>query len=697
MEEKNSGLETKIKKDAHWRLSVSLIFVAFAVFFFVFVPSQASASSLSLTPSAGTFSVGSTFDVSIILDSQNNSVNTLDISLIFPPDKLQLVSPKTSQSVISIWTSQPRFNNQAGTIELQGGIPRGITSSNAHIATFTFRVRSVGSAIVRFSDDSRVLLNDGLGTDDLSRKVDAVFTLALPPPAGPIVASETHPNQSLWYDNQTAVLSWANDSAVSGYSYVLNDEPVDVPDNTSEGLRDSIAYKSLSDGRHYFHIKALRAGAWGGTTHFAVNVDTTAPAEFFPVILPNKRTTSHQPIANFETSDNLSGIDHYELKLIPLSPPTDEELLNNPSIEGQEPFFIEAESPFIFNNLSLGSYDVIVRAYDKAGNIREEIVRLKVTNAIFSFISDQGILFGSRFVIPWLWFFLFSILLLGALGYSALHIRDWHNWLDHHRDKRTLPPGVQRQLEELKHYRSKYGKALILFLIIASAFATSSISRASLAELSPPVITEVSEDVSNEEIFYVGGRTDNAEAEVVIYTQNLTSGETFSNSIISDKSGEWFYRHDTFLSPGDYLIWTQSKEGPELSPPSPQIRMRVRGTAVQLGVSRVSYELLYAILVGILFVILLSLIIYIAYNSYLLRKKHYHFLREIREAEESVRRGFAVIRRDIQAELAAHKKARDSSGPSSGEELRREQELLADLDSIERRIGKEIWDVEKAE
>src|SRR3989338_3874286 len=183
---------------------------------------------------------------------------TLGVARRFPVAKLQLVSPNTSVSVISLWTSQPQFNNQTGRVRLQGGIPRGINVNNALVATLTFRVKSVGTAILNFSDQSKVLLNDGLGTDDLSRQENAVYSLILPPPAGPIVVSETHPDQSVWYSNPNVILKWATTEAVQSYSYIFDEEPVSRPYDSGEGTRSSVIYKNVPDGKHYFHIKALR-------------------------------------------------------------------------------------------------------------------------------------------------------------------------------------------------------------------------------------------------------------------------------------------------------------------------------------------------------------------------------------------------------------------------------------------------------
>src|SRR5690348_10325380 len=69
------------------------------------LPAAAANAVLSLSPSTGSFVVNSTFDVSIYLNTQGQSVNTIQLDLKFPPDKLQLVSSSTGSSIIGLWTN----------------------------------------------------------------------------------------------------------------------------------------------------------------------------------------------------------------------------------------------------------------------------------------------------------------------------------------------------------------------------------------------------------------------------------------------------------------------------------------------------------------------------------------------------------------------------------------------------------------
>lgn len=643
-------------------------------------PLSAQAAALSLSPNTGTFTVGSTFDLSIFIDSNGQNINAVAANLQFPPDKLQLVSPTVGKSVVGVWVTAPQFNNQTGQINLEGVIPGGLKTSQGLLTTLTFRVKSVGQAVVKFLNQSKVLLNDGIGTDSLANIQNGIYQLILPPPAGPIVTSSTHPDQTKWQASNNPVLAWAAaESDVQGYSYVLSDEPLDVPDDVSEGDRTSVSYRDLSEGRHYFHIKALRSGAWGDTTHFALLVDKTPPAEFPVQILPGNRTTSLQPVIQFSTTDNSSGLDHYELRLISLQP------------QGEQALFIESSSPYVPPALKLGNYDVILRAYDVAGNYREVVQRLEIVTPIFRFISSTGLVIKNKVVITWPWLLGGVLLLLILLGYLATRLRLVHFHLHRRHVDMELPAHVHEQLSELEKYRERYGKALMILLIILSAslftnnFAHAATSSTTVGEpLSPPIVTTISRQISNQEIFYLGGKSDSPNSQVVIYLQNPATGELTSVQTATDQSGEWFYRHDTFLPAGGYLLWTQIKRGNELSPPGPQLGLAVSSHALQLGASRLSYEAIYLLIICLLVLGLIILVTDLVIHAKKVRHKKYLVREQIREAEESLKRGFAVLRRDIQAELKATR-----------EESAREK-LLADLEKVEKYIGKELWDVKKA-
>jgi hypothetical protein len=76
------------------------------------------------------------------------------------------------------------------------------------------------------------------------------------------------------------------------------------------------------------------------------------------------------------------------------------------------------------------------------------------------------------------------------------------------------------------------------------------------------------------------------------------------------------------------------------------------------------------------------------------KRKAFNF--QIKQAEESIKRGFALLRRDIEEELSILHQAQLSDSLSAQEKIR-EEELKRDLADIESYVGKEIWEVEKYE
>ena len=106
---------------------------------------------MNLTPSTGTFVVDSTFDVPVYLNTEGQAINAIELTIKFQQDKLQLISSSTGKSIIGIWPTLPKFNNKTGTVQLVGGVPGGITASKGLITTLTFRVKAVGTTVVKIN------------------------------------------------------------------------------------------------------------------------------------------------------------------------------------------------------------------------------------------------------------------------------------------------------------------------------------------------------------------------------------------------------------------------------------------------------------------------------------------------------------------------------------------------------------------
>lgn len=659
------------------------------------IPARASAATLSLVPNDTELEVGETLEVAVILDTQGEEVNAVEIEIEFPADKLQVISPNTGRSIIEIWAGQPKFNNKTGMIEMRGGIPGGINIKNGLVTTIQFRVRASGSTSIQLTSKTRLLANDGLGTDVLVRTPGAFLVAKLPKPAGPIVSSPTHSEQARWYVNPSVIFEWEGDEGVEGYSYVLNGEPVFEPDAISEGLDTSISYNQLGSGIHFFHIRSLRAGQWGGTTHYQVNIDNAPPASFEIEAVPALRTSSRQPVLKFFTTDAQSGIDHFEIKIVSLAPLADGEV---PADE----LFSDAQSPYVTYPLEIGNYDVIVRAYDKARNYRESVERLVITTPIFSIIQKNGLQLTESYILTWPWLWMIAFLILGFLAFANWRLKHWPTKLGMRKHKEEVPDTIQRQLEELRAYQRKYGKIAVIVLMVLMSLGSgvrvygAPAPFSTNAVLTPPIITTISNDITTADTFYIGGETVNPSTVVVIYWNNLTTGETLSTVTASNDAREWFYHHPDTMGIGNYVMWAQTRAGETVSPPSPQFTMVVRPDALKVGPARISYEFAYLFIITVLLVAMLLAAILILRKWRHIKEKHAQFMEELRASEESIRRGFAVLRRDLEVEFAAIRRVR-SSRALTKDELAREKQIAADIEAIQEKIGKEIWELEKLE
>lgn len=350
-------------------------------------------SEIFFSPRSASFLDSSTFEVPVFINTNGKSVNAIDLRIKFNADLLSIVNPSGGKSIIGVWVEPPSYDNTKGTARIVGTIPDGIVTNSGLVVTLIFRAKSPGSATVTISDTSQVLLNDGAGTATDVSVSRGVYTITPRPPEGVAVYSETHPFQERWYNNNSPVFTWDKEPGVTGFSYILDNKPSTIP--TTPPADETVkSYPELSDGAWYFHIKALKNGVWGNTTHHIVKIDTTPPAEFTPTLEFLGAAVINRFLVSFFTTDNLSGIDHYEIGVIDKSGPAT-----------QAPVFIQSESPYQLPFDKISSAGIIVRAFDKAGNTRDVTVSARKPFLPLKFITDNAVVI------------LFSLLILIVLAF----------------------------------------------------------------------------------------------------------------------------------------------------------------------------------------------------------------------------------------------------------------------------------------
>jgi hypothetical protein len=371
------------------RRVISILFIL--ILFFAFAaPIKAANGSLYLSPSSGAYTVGNTFLIEARVNTGGVSINAAQGTLVFPPDKLSVVGISKNSSIFSLWTAEPTYSNSSGTISFEGGVPNpGYTGSAGKIITITFRSRVSGTAQVNWSSGA-VLANDGKGTNILANLSGGAYTLGptitTPPaeapeisaPAGtsakPEISSSTHPDENKWYNTSTIKLSWTLPKDVAGVSILLNEKPTSNPGPLSDGLFDSKTYENVSDGISYLHIKFKNDSGWGAITHYKIQIDTTPPRPFN--IETREDSDTHRPVLYFEAKDDLSGIDHYKIRIRSESDESLASIVNKCELGITEE--VNA-GPYKFPSCSPEKHIAVVEAFDKAGNSTASIAEVEIS------------------------------------------------------------------------------------------------------------------------------------------------------------------------------------------------------------------------------------------------------------------------------------------------------------------------------
>ncbi len=350
----------------HARLAlVTVVFCCFFAGLFVNPAAVLAAANLNLNPNVQSKAVGENFSVVIQVDGGGSSMNAVEARISYDKAKLSVVNITKDGSAFTLWTTEPTFSNADGTITFGGGSPTPF-SGTARLAVITFRPIAEGEAVVEFVQGS-VLAADGKGTDILGILGKATYTITppvAPPesasatggtiPRAPAVTSVTHPDPEGWYNKVVGEFEWTLPIDAIATRLLIGK----IADATPTVEYDPpIATKTIDDfeeGVWYFHVQVRNGRGWGEITHRKVQIDLTPPAEFVVTVEPEGATSS-TPTLVFETTDELSGIEKYEVVIGGGSPIV---VLPDELVSGS----------FTIPPQNKGEYAVTVTAFDKAGN-----------------------------------------------------------------------------------------------------------------------------------------------------------------------------------------------------------------------------------------------------------------------------------------------------------------------------------------
>ncbi len=411
----------------------------------LFLPGFTNAATMFPTPSSGSFNIGQTFPVSIFISSVDKSINATSGVLSFPQDKMEVVSISKNDSIFSFWVQEPSFSNASGTVNFEGIVLNpGYSGNLGKILNINFKAKASGIATINFSAGS-ILANDGEGTDVLNglgnsqfviTKPDLVTTTTTTTKAIPVtttttkamnttrpvsvttttvplkpttttkvlptttkpstfinpksfheISSNTHTDQSRWYNIHEASFSWINPAGTTRVR-LLVDKNIKKTLPETNTYRTAITKKTIvdnSDGVWYFLVQTEDSKGWGEVSAFRYQLDSKAPQPFEINFVNGKETTHPRPTIKFKTSDDLSGMEYYKIKIDDKVIKISDKVANNAEISYKLPF------------QAIGQKTIIVQAFDKAGNFRtvaEDFKILSIKPPVIKKVSS-----GFRFVV----------------------------------------------------------------------------------------------------------------------------------------------------------------------------------------------------------------------------------------------------------------------------------------------------------
>ncbi len=162
-------------------MSMKKIIISIGICFFLFHAQTFASAALSLkTPNA--ISVGKKIAVTVLLETEGNSVNSASVSLKLSNQNIKLVGYQEYQSLIKFWIQQPK--QEGNTVTFIGGIPGGVATvtegtnvkTQIPLVVLLFEAIDDGSTTLTI-EDSTILQNDGLGTALLHERKSAQIAI----------------------------------------------------------------------------------------------------------------------------------------------------------------------------------------------------------------------------------------------------------------------------------------------------------------------------------------------------------------------------------------------------------------------------------------------------------------------------------------------------------------------------------------
>ena len=366
-------------------------FIVTLTLFFVLVYSV-SAAIIYMLPERGNFARGDIITVDIKIDSEKESINAAQGTINWSNTVLEFVDVSKDGSVFNFWVQDPELSSEKNSLSFIGGTAKGLSGGALQILKIRFKAIGAGTAELPIVE-AVVTASDGRGTNVLSDIKTVTYVVGaagtVPPTPAPttpaaqpvIVKREAVPAKVLptkstlrvplyqhserWnnYLGETIVF-WDLPPDVVAVAATVNHNPSTAAQTAEKELATGKSFGILEDGVWYIHVRFKNNIGWGPSEHYRVAIDTEPPVSFDTVITEGATTDNPSPTLQFRSSDALSGLKEYEIKVD-----------NNEAIKIA---VAEFTGKFIMPLQVPGIHELNIKAIDEAGNSVEDKVSLEI-------------------------------------------------------------------------------------------------------------------------------------------------------------------------------------------------------------------------------------------------------------------------------------------------------------------------------
>lgn len=355
---------SKINKKNSIIISLSLFVLSY-----FFALSYVDAATLYIFPTQSEVYEGDSIIAELRLNTEGEQVNTIEATVVFAGEGLEITDFSMGGSIFTMFITSPEIRTDENSVFFQAVVPAGFSGEGV-VGRITLLAKNTGSGTLRIAEDSKVLLNDGKGTEADLKFTNGEYNIVEKPEGLILIGSKGHPVEDKWYSNSVIYVFWET-KPDAFYSYVLARDPNEVPDEVPDEPAGDIKLTTSEEGVFYFRLRECVAGVCGPVSTRKIMKDNTPPEPFEPVLGQEDEIFGGKKFLSFATEDKVSGISYWEV------------------YEGEKNYV--ARSPYVLQNQEYKG-DIIIKAYDKAGNERQAVISTIEKKSTYNIVIMFGII-----------------------------------------------------------------------------------------------------------------------------------------------------------------------------------------------------------------------------------------------------------------------------------------------------------------